>query len=272
MKKSLVVAALMKILLVVSSCALELTGEDVFLGTGEILSEENYELHDNRLQEMNIIKDSRIPYPFIENGLIGFKNEYGEIIIQAQYYDTSGFFDGLAFVIGQEGREYLTGYIDSEGNLVIPLPTAIGGSSFSEGFAFVTLREWDFNNEDERMHMYVLPGPLVFINKKGENVFSQEFLIAAPFSEGFASVRSLDRNVIFINSMGVNAFGMEFRSAGCFVDGYANVKLIDGTYTHIDREGNIVDIDRLWGQFNWIDGVMSPATYCNPPSWWTRED
>lgn len=196
---------------------------------------------------------------FEENGLFGFKNENDVIIVEPQYRNAHNFSEGLAFVVGVEGRENQTGFIDLTGNLVIPLLEAKSAHIFSEGFAAVIIREWDWTNEDPSMTETL--GPYIFIDKTGQNVFNREFERVTNFSEGFARVALYRGNDFFIDRTGQNAFGnMEFLIAGDFWDGYANVKLLDGTYTHINREGNIVDIDRPWGQFIWEDGVMFPAT------------
>jgi len=290
MKKLLVFDAMAAIIFLVVSCVPESVVPElavpesaenaVFLEASEDLPEETHEMSADSPQESDIICSRDIfknyfgteaPYPFFGlNSLIGFKDEYGEVVIEAQYYDTNGFFDGLAFVMGVEGREYQTGFIDAAGNLVVLLPTAIFGERFSEGFAHVVIREWYCEYEQELVHG--LSGPYVFINMEGENIFNQEFLDARPFSEGFARVMLSNGRITFIDTTGENAFGMEFMLAGCFFHGYANVKLIDGRYTHIDREGNIVDIDRIWGQWHWEGDVMIPATHDNPPTWWSQMD
>jgi len=136
-----------------------------------------------------------------ETGLIGYVDTSGEVIIEPQFYGGHRFSEGLAFVIGVPGREDQTGFIDLEGNLVIPLPTALAAGRFSEGFAAVNIREW------ERPNPFIdgTLGPYVIIDRTGQDVFDQEFLWVRSFENGFA-----------------------------------RVMLLNGTEHYIDRNGNIV--------------------------------
>jgi hypothetical protein len=196
-------------------------------------------------------------YRFKQDGLFGFKDAYENIIIEAQYYGAHPFSEGLAFVIGVEGRNNQTGFIDLAGNLVIPLPLARHAKPFSEGFASIVVRDWDWTYEDPLVTESF--GPFIFIDRTGQEVFGYEFEMVSRFSEGFARVTLYRGNIIFINTIGQNAFGMEFELAGDFWGGYANVKLLNGTHTHINREGTVVDIDRIWGRWIWENGVRFPA-------------
>jgi len=301
MKRLFVFGVVFTMNFMIASCASEPIEEDMIMEVSNVFYEKNHEILEINPQKPNLTASYSVigafegmdenleishaefinflransafrgferPYPFLENGLMGFKDDIdGEVIIEAQYLITGGFFGGLAFVMGVEGSEHKTGYIDESGKLVIPLPSAVWGWEFSEyGFAPVFVREWYCYNEHTAINGS--DGAFIFINVVGENVFSQQFLDARRFSEGFARVQLPSRRIAFIDTTGENTFGKEFMLAGDFVDKYANVKLLDGTYTHIDRQGNIVDIDRIWGRFIWEGDVMTPATFCNPPDWW----
>lgn len=230
--------------------------------------------------EMNDVEEWGTLYLFEENGLVGYKDADGNVVIEPQFYWAHAFSEGLAFVKGVEGREYQTGYIDLAGNLVIPLPTANAGGRFSEGFAHVSIREWDWSSEYSIATG--LPGPFIFIDRMGRNVFGMEFATVSNFEDGLARVSMLKGNMIVIDRTGKNAFGMEFRWVFRFIDGlaivhllngnrafidrrgenafgmeftsafefdrrgYAQVVLLDGTATYIDREGNL-HLDRTWG-------------------------
>ena len=243
---------------------------------------DNQEISISSPQETEDIKEWEALYRFEEDGLWGYKDAAGKIIVAPQFRRADEFSEGLAFVRGVEGREYQTGfidaagnlvislpavisahrfseglafvrgvegredqigYIDTTGNLVIPLPTVISADRFSDGFALVRIREWDWDNE---MPLTVgTPGPLIFIDRTGENVFGMEFGTAVRFVDGLARVGVSNRNWAFIDTTGENAFGMEFRHAQDFIDGYARVTLLDGTNTYIDRAGNL-HLDRRW--------------------------
>ena len=198
-------------------------------------------------------------YPFEENGVWGYMDASGNVVIEPQYHSQREFSEGLAFVIGMEdivddwddikntmlGLQPIiegttnTGYIDLTGELVIPLPVVYSAGDFSDGFAWVIIRKWDESIENP---ITTAPGPSIFIDRTGCNVFDQEFASADRFVEGFASVYLSNGNYAFINKKGENAFGLEFRYAFRFEGNYAEVTLLDGTNTHIDRDGNITGI------------------------------
>ena len=133
-----------------------------------------------------------------ETGLIGYVDTDGKIIIEPQFYWGHDFSEGLAFVKGVPGREDATGFIDVEGNLVIPLPTALEARRFSEGFAAVSVREW------ERPNPLIdgTSGPFIFINRAGQDVFGQEFLTTRAFENGYARITLLNGNERYIDRTG----------------------------------------------------------------------
>ena len=233
MKKAITIGMLFLLVFVATTaCASKLKGADTSLELNESLCEDN--------QDQN--KEWGTLDRFIEDDLFGFKTEDGEVAIEPQYYVAHSFSEGLAFVIGVEGREDQTGFIDTTGTLVIPLPTAMLASRFSEGFAYVVVRAWDYANETPLS--VSLPGPFIFIDREGKDVFGREFGSVASFSQGFARVSLPGGNSAFIDRTGANAFDMEFRSILDFSeDGYARVVLLNGTVTHIDTDGNIVSRD-----------------------------
>ena len=133
-----------------------------------------------------------------EAGLVGYVDAYGEIVIEPQFYGGHRFSEGLAFVMGVPGREDQTGFIDLEGNLVIPLPTALEARQFSEGFAAVSIREWG------RPNRFVdgTPGPFIIIDRTGQDAFGREFIMVRAFEDGFAQVTLLNGNDRYIDRLG----------------------------------------------------------------------
>ena len=164
--------------------------------------------------------------PATRDGLWGFHNDSGERVIELQFRHANSFTEGLAFVQGFEGREYQTGFIDYTGELVIPLPNAISAGRFFEGFALVINRRWDCENEEVVNRR--IPGPHIFIDRTGQNVFNQEFADARHFIDGIARVQLLNGNIAFIDTSGENVFGQEFLAARDFVGDLVAVTLLDG--------------------------------------------
>lgn len=155
-------------------------------------------------EQDNNIKKWDTLYVFEQDGLWGYKDAYGNVIIEPQFVVARSFFEGLAFVNDDAGQR---GFIDVLGNLVISLPTGFPGN-FSQGFARVAMGGWDY--EDACMDM-ILSGPMhrslrepfVFIDRMGENVFGMEFLLATDFEEnGLAMVLLRDRSVASIDRAG----------------------------------------------------------------------
>jgi len=180
-------------------------------------------------------------YQFEKSGLWGFKDAYDNVVIEPRFGGVSanGFSEGFTIIRGIPGDPEMKGFIDLTGELVIPLPSIVGiVSGFSDGFALIIEREWDWSNEQP--NVTGTPGPFVYIDRSGRNVFSQEFEYATRFNEGFAVVSPAGENMFFINRQGQNAFDMEFLHAVSFVDGYAEVQLLDRRWVSIDRNGDIV--------------------------------
>lgn len=174
-----------------------------------------------------------------ETDLWGFKDENGNVVINPQFFGVCSFSDGLAFVI-TEARERGSGaFIDAEGNFIISFSTIIETRPFSEGFAAIIIREWDLSNEQPLA--VGTPGPFIFINKQGEDVFGQEFGSVTGFRDGLARVTIANGNTIFINQLGENAFGLEFMSAQNFIDGYVRVRMLDESRVYMDRKGRITE-------------------------------
>lgn len=168
---------------------------------------ENHKIIINRSQMLKFdSNDSEWDtlYAFEKDGLWGYKDANSSVAIEPRFRVANRFSEGLAFVIDNTEQR---GYIDLSGNLVIPLPTGRFPTEFSQGFARVVLREWDWGNESIPI-VGGMGGPVVFIDRTGENVFGMEFASASPFNE----------------------------------DGIARVSLLDGiTSTYIDREGNRIE-------------------------------
>ena len=142
-------------------------------------------------------------YAFEKDGLWGYNDAFGNVIIEPRFKVANIFSEGLAFVVDNADQR---GYIDLSGNLVIPLQEGRYPHEFSQGFALVVLREWDWDNEIVDIEGGT-GGPFVFIGRTGENVFGMEFADALSFEE----------------------------------NGLARVIFLDGIKARIDTLGNIVD-------------------------------
>jgi len=233
-------ALLVVFLLTATACTSDMRGAGIPLEMDEDFCEEPEESENciNSLQDIDEKWDAL--YRFQQDDLWGYKDAYGNVIIEHQFNRAFDFSEGLASVRGIPGDSDFRGFIDLTGNPVISLPSIVSiEKGFNEGFAVIIERGWDWGKED--VITAGTPGPFVFIDRTGTNIFGQEFASVQHFIEGFARVVTLDGSRIFIDRTGANAFGMKFQSLRDFRNGYAMVILLDGTHTHIDRYGNIVD-------------------------------
>ncbi len=81
----------------------------------------NYELHDGLVR-------------FVENEKFGYKDQDGNVVIKAQYFEATDFSEGLACV--KKGKSSAWGYIDTTGKMVIPASFK-QAQPFHEGLAAV---------------------------------------------------------------------------------------------------------------------------------------
>ncbi len=115
---------------------------------------------------------------------------------------------------------YKYGFIDKQGNTVIPCKYDYAGS-FSEGLALVELN-----------------GKWGFIDKQGNTVNSFKYDDAVYFSEGLAAVK-LNGKWGFIDKQGHTVIPCKYDIVWDFSDGLARVKLND-KYGFINKQGNTV--------------------------------
>ncbi len=92
---------------------------------------------------------------FTENGLIGFFDKTGNVVIPPRFSDTGEFREGLCNVKSEFGEEW--GYIDKMGNVVIPYSYR-SAYPFSRGLARVN----------------PTTNTLAYINRKGQTVWTNE--------------------------------------------------------------------------------------------------
>ena len=155
------------------------------------------------INSQSVVREQNTLYPFEQGGLWGYKDADDNVVIEPQFAFAHNFSEGLAFVVNRP--EGIRGYIDLTGKMAINLPLdGFLAREFTNGFAITIEREWDWENED--VFVRGTPGPFIFIDRTGQNVFGKEFTSADDFNE----------------------------------EGFARVILLDGfTRTYIDRNGNL---------------------------------
>ena len=229
-------------------------------------------------------------FPVIQDGLMGYIDVTGKMIIKPQYQKASLFNENRALVktpdpdnktlcIDSSGKVIFTissdwtnmnkyseglmkvkdrktkmyGYLDLDGNIAIPFKYQSVGS-FSEGLADVDVKTGD-------KYTYG------FINKKGEIVIPPDENIKSHFSDGMASVRvwQKDGKVAYgyMDKTGKMVIEPKYKKAGYFAQGFAFV--LNGDQLQIiGKDGfALANVPYKVGEFDSIpmfrDGFAAPV-------------
>jgi len=164
-----------------------------------------------------IIEGKHLVTPFEDNLKWGYKNNRGEIVIQAKYQMANEFNRfGIAAVVDDQGWVY----INKQGKYLLrPHIIDNGPDYFNEGLA-----------------RYVVDGKIGFMNEYGVKVIPATFDYVNPFSDGLAAFCQGCSKVSkgeyhryeggkwgYINKYGEIVVKPEYESAGPFQDGKAEV-------------------------------------------------
>lgn len=157
-----------------------------------------------------------------QNGLWGYINVKGEIVIPYQYTFAMPFSEGLAMVTldSQEG------FIDKQGSQVIPFKHLFA-EDFREGLAVVS---------DEEGEVYG------YVDQAGKVVIPFQYEYADSFYEDLAVVsKEIDDELLtgFINQQGETVIDFKFLDANNFVDDYTSAE-IEGYKVVINKLGEEV--------------------------------
>lgn len=206
------------------------------------------------IEYKNDINNENTLLPFELNGLYGYMDTNGNIVIEPQYRDALPFSEGMAAVAGENG---LYGYINTSGDIVIPYEYGQVDSyektvsNFSEGVAVVNgnmyidklgnkiLGEYKYADDfhDGFAVVETIYGKFAYIDKEGK-IKKEYDTEPSPFNYGYAIT---ENNVIDTNFDCI-----------CSLDNYDTVDLNEGyitvskngMYGVIDTYGNvIIDFD-----------------------------
>ena len=187
-----------------------------------------------------------------EDGLIGFKDTKGNVVIPCQFDFAGDFSDGMCWVTKNTGK---IGFIDTTGKMVIPCqfewPSERSPNDFHEGLCCVMVdgeHEW-----------------FGYIDKTGKRAIPGFFNSQSDFQEGLAYVSEVIRNGDeyetkdgYIDKTGKYVIELEKDCWGTsFYDGVAIVRKMGNPVYAIDKTGKkVFDIDPEIKQFdNYGDGV-----------------
>ena len=122
-----------------------------------------------------------------KNGLIGFVNRNGKLVIPCKYnnlYNDCGFSEGMVGV-SIDGK---WGYIDKNGNIIIPFQTGLTGAPFSSG---LSMRYRTKKNGSLIVHETACEGAFIYKNGELATDFFETQNIEG-FREGYCTIK--DKN------------------------------------------------------------------------------
>jgi hypothetical protein len=222
-----------KLLFITAQDFAKITGKSYIYYNGLIIfsnskSAFNTSKDDYILNELCSLLDngkSILNYPVLyqENGLYGYKDAKGKVVIKPKYINACDFSDGVAAVAIDKGQgEPLYGFINTSGEYVIA-PKYDWANSFVGGTAPVIIGE---NS--------------VFIDKKGALKISSKYGGVGSYNSGLAPVKESDGDKWgFIDTAGRLLIPYTYDDCSSFSEGLASVK-IDGKWGFINTQGKTV--------------------------------
>jgi hypothetical protein len=214
---------------------------------------------------------------FKDGAIFGFKDKSGKIVIKPKFTDvnTDGWGENLIAVAVGEKDKKLYGYIDKNGKWAIS-PSYKAAGRFSEGLAVVKVNEkyvyidktgrtilnppftnvgefhegiamiyvFTPNNSYSSSTSEIVRKALEstkcgYMDKTGNVIIEPQYLVCNQFSDGVASVKSLDSNFGFIDRKGVYVIKPQFDRAAEFIDGIGKI-VIGNKEGYINKTGEVV--------------------------------
>ena len=177
-------------------------------------------------------------YPFQKDGLYGFMDEDGNILVEPEYEFCTDFSDGFGIARDTDGYEQ---YVDINGNVSEKNDSHALGF-FSEGVAARKVR--DYKEGEERHTFDGVDGIVKVFDKEGNIFIDEEFEDFYGFTGGIARVVTLSGNSRYINKAGEKVKIPGIAKIECSFDsGYLSLEQ-DGKETLYDNKMNrIPDIE-----------------------------
>ncbi len=166
-----------------------------------------------------------------------------------------------------------TEFVPKYKNYILGAPFALRGTPhFSEGLASVII----FKKNNPEWHNYI------FIDKKGEKVFDENFLYADNYSEGLAFVIFLNGDRGYINKQGIQVIKLNKEESGANLsEGFAVISDTSNNEYFINKDGKKignhnfhsiesfsdgmarVGIDNKYGFIDTTEKIIIDPIYCN---------
>lgn len=177
----------------------------------------------------------------------GYKDEEGNIVIDAQYDDASNFVTGTsdlfcgAAIVSRDNEIF---FINKSGKELLSYDKDYYDISIQDGFSegACVLKTYPMSVQEMQGTSGGEEPKYTYIDYLGNQVIEKEFEYARNFSEGYAVVRrrggmlsSLQTTYSYIDKSGEFASDNEYAEAGDFSGGYAKVVKPNGEKGKIDK-------------------------------------
>lgn len=181
----------------------------------------------------------------------GFIDRSGKLITKDEYSRVENFSEGLAAVAVGFGRGAKYGFINKQGETVIPLQFS-PPLGHHDGIEFL-------GRFSEGLVVVKVGNLYGYMDKRGQFVIRPRFVSAREFSEGLASVQTEDWKAGYIDKSGNWVITLNGGLGYNFKEGLAPVAFVKegamAKHGYIDRTGKVVIEPRFEGAFEFIDGV-----------------
>lgn len=223
-------------------------------------------------KELSVFSDNLVCVK--KDGIYGYMNPKGEMVIDFQFDDATKFANGLAavavngewFVIGKDGRNVLNERYDSvsvnDNGLIIFAEGSKFGVVNRKGTIIVQALYDSISEYSEGLAAVRLNGKYGYINEDGHMVISRDYDLAYPFSDGLGLVKKGTRYA-YLNRNGENVTEFIFDAAYPFIHERAVVARKSPTgvlrYGVIDVSGKTVisrDYDAIERKLNTESKVL----------------
>ena len=158
-----------------------------------------------------------------DDGLDGYMDKQGNLVIDFQYDFASSFYNGVACV--EKNEKY--GFIDKQGNVVIDIQ-----------YDYADFNDNDLMYANDGLYALKKGDKWGYVDKQGNIVIDFQYERAFNFHSGLAVVNTDDNKRRLINTQG-NVINNEYDCLSGLRDGLIVVEK-DHKYGFIDNNGNIV--------------------------------
>lgn len=207
---------------------------------------------NNRYDDLGLYGEYDM-WPVQRDGLWGFVDQHGELILPCEWEEVGMVVDGRAPV----QKNGLWGVIDRTGKQIVPCEWGGASVDFYGGLLVLDVGTYGAMNIEGEMlipcGLYNAIGPAIdgvrhilkdakagLCTTEGEIITPCQWQDTGYFSEGLAWVTDEHYAWGYINMAGEQVIPCQYGQANDFVSGSAVVRLRDGGYQLIDQRGNLL--------------------------------